>query len=77
MVQSSLDDGENVDSDLPSNLVESTVDNDSDDEEGFIESTEVRKRANIIYYELIYNQSEDGESFDESTEVRTQWNIMN
>lgn len=41
MMQSSLDDGENVDNDLPSNLIESTVDNDSEDEEGFGESTEV------------------------------------
>ncbi|XP_045212105.2 rap guanine nucleotide exchange factor 6-like isoform X7 [Mercenaria mercenaria] len=40
MMQSSIDDTENVDCDLPSNLIESTVDNDSEDEEGFGESTE-------------------------------------
>ena len=39
MMQSSLDEQENGDSDLPSNLMESLV--DSDDEEGYGESTEV------------------------------------
>ena len=41
MMQSSIDDPENVDCEFPSNLTESTVDNDSEDEEGFGESTEV------------------------------------
>ena len=40
MMQSSLDEQENGDSDLPSNLMESLV--DSDEEEGFGESTEVK-----------------------------------
>lgn len=42
MMQSSIDDPENVDSDLPSNLIESLV--DSDDEEGYGESTEVMRK---------------------------------
>ena len=41
MMQSSIDDQENGDSDLPSNLIESLV--DSDDEEGYGESTEVNQ----------------------------------
>ncbi|XP_060559631.1 rap guanine nucleotide exchange factor 6-like isoform X10 [Ruditapes philippinarum] len=40
MMQSSIDDPENVDCEFPTNLTESTVDNDSEDEEGFGESTE-------------------------------------
>ncbi|XP_052266467.1 rap guanine nucleotide exchange factor 6-like isoform X4 [Dreissena polymorpha] len=40
MMQSSLEDGESADCDLPMNLQESGVDPESDDEEGFGESTE-------------------------------------
>ena len=48
MMQSSLDDQENGDSDLPSNLMESLV--DSDEEEGFGESTEV---FHVSYFYII------------------------
>lgn len=46
MMQSSIDDQENGDSDLPCNLQESLV--DSDEEEGYGESTEVRTLVTVI-----------------------------